>query len=78
MKIKFIQDFGGKETNEVHYKNGEIIDVPNNMAERLISDGRAIFAEGHGITNAENTPQFEEVPASPEVPQEKKFKRGRQ
>ena len=59
-------------------KNGEIIDVPNNMAERLISDGRAVFSEGHGITNAENTPQFEEVPASPEVPQEKKFKRGRQ
>lgn len=39
MNVKFLQDFRGKETNEMFYANGAIVDLPENgawLAERGI------------------------------------------
>jgi hypothetical protein len=41
MKIKFLSDFRGRETNEQFYQAGEVVELPLETAERLINDGRA-------------------------------------
>lgn len=61
MQIKFLQDFQGKETNEVFYKKDQIADLPDFMVGILVKENRAVYI-AHGTSNAENTPQFEEVP----------------
>jgi hypothetical protein len=32
MKIKFLIDFGGRETNEIHYVAGQIVEDAGNLA----------------------------------------------
>lgn len=39
-KVKFLQDFRGKETNEVFYTQGQEAEFPDHVAELLVKDGR--------------------------------------
>lgn len=66
MQIKFLQDFQGKETGEVFYKKDQVAELSDFMADRLVKELRAVYI-AHGTTNAENAPQFEEVPPA-EIP----------
>ncbi len=43
MRIRMLQDFRGRETNEAFYARGQVIDVEDRIAERLVSDGRAVY-----------------------------------
>ncbi len=45
MKVKFIVDFMGKETNEQFYPKGSVVDFDPELAEMLVTDGRAVVAE---------------------------------
>ena len=45
MKIIFLTDFRGRETNEHFYQAGEVADFDDQTAERLIADKRAELAE---------------------------------
>ena len=39
MKVKFLQDFRGRETHEVFYRAGDIADIdPHNLGERGICE----------------------------------------
>jgi hypothetical protein len=40
-KVKFLQDFQGKETNEIFYKLGQVADLPDHMTAVLVADRRA-------------------------------------
>jgi hypothetical protein len=39
-KVKFLQDFQGKETREVFYKFGQEVELPDHMTAVLIADRR--------------------------------------
>ena len=45
MKIKFLQDFQGVETQGVFYRLGQVVDIDNGLAPRLIADKRAELVE---------------------------------
>lgn len=45
MKIKFIVDFRGRETNEQFYQSGQEVDLEDSIANRLVQDGRAEVIE---------------------------------
>lgn len=68
MKVKFLQDFQGSETNNVFYLKGSEHELPDNIAERLVQDGRAEFVPGRGVESHNVEPQFEQ----PEPPQPEK------
>ena len=71
-KIKLFTDFQGVETREVFYQAG-IHNVPDDVASRLVKDGRAEFVKPDVVHDVE--PQFENV--TPEAPKElKSHKRG--
>jgi hypothetical protein len=40
-KVKFLQDFQGKETGEIFYKQGQVADLPDHMTAILVADRRA-------------------------------------
>ena len=61
IKVKFLQDFQGKETNEVFYKKDQEAELSDFSADLLVKENRAVYV-AHGTTNLGNTPQFEEVP----------------
>ena len=42
MRIKFLKDFRGKDTKEVFYPAGSVVEIPDEVATRLAADG---FAE---------------------------------
>lgn len=42
MKIKFLVDFRGRETNERYYQSGQVVELPDDIASRLIADKRAV------------------------------------
>lgn len=70
MKIKFLQDFRGRETDEVFYKFGDEVDLPDGVATRLVNDGRAEFVKVEVV-------EAVEVIEPVEVVGEKPSKRGR-
>jgi hypothetical protein len=39
-KVRFLQDFRGKETREVFYLKGQEVELDGGMAERLLADRR--------------------------------------
>lgn len=43
MKIKFLQDFRGRETNEQFFERGQVAEFEDGVASRLVADGRAEF-----------------------------------
>lgn len=46
MKIKFLVDFRGRETLERFYQKGQVVDSPQEIAERMIADKRAAEVVG--------------------------------
>lgn len=40
-KVRFLQDFQGKETKELFYKQGQEIELPDHVAQLLVTDRRA-------------------------------------
>ena len=45
MKIKMLSDFRGRETNEQYYQAGQVADLPDDVAARLVADKRAEYAQ---------------------------------
>jgi hypothetical protein len=45
-KVKFLQDFQGKETGEIFYKQGQVADLPDHMTAILVADRRAELVQG--------------------------------
>jgi hypothetical protein len=39
-KVRFLQDFQGRETREVFYKQGQEVELPDHIAESLLADRR--------------------------------------
>lgn len=39
MKVKFLQGFGGRETNEIHYEKDQVANIDGDVAEDLIKRG---------------------------------------
>lgn len=44
-KIKFLQDFQGKETKEVFYKEGQEVELDENLTSVLVKEGRAEYVK---------------------------------
>ena len=63
-KVRFLQDFQGKETREVFYKKDQVVEIDDNLVDRLVSDGRAErVTERHygGQDSPELKPRADEV-----------------
>ena len=43
MRIKFLQDFQGRETKNIFYKNNEVVDFDAETAELLVREKRAVL-----------------------------------
>lgn len=39
-KVKFLQDFQGRETREVFYKQGQVVELEDHIAQQLLADRR--------------------------------------
>lgn len=39
-KVKFLQDFQGRETREVFYKQGQEVELDDHIAQQLLADRR--------------------------------------
>jgi hypothetical protein len=59
MKVKFLCNFGGRETREIHYPPGKIVDLPDEIAEELVARG---IVE---MPNEQPQPVFEPEPVTP-------------
>ena len=44
-KIKFLQDFQGKETREVFYKEGQEVELDDSLTSVLVKEGRAALVQ---------------------------------
>lgn len=56
-QVEFLQDFQGKETREVFYKKGQVVDLPENMLDILLREKRVKIIAG---SLADVTPQMDE------------------
>ena len=43
MRIKFLQDFQGRETKNIFYKNNEVVDLDAETAELLVREKCAVL-----------------------------------
>ena len=43
MRVKFLQDFQGRETKNIFYKNNEVVDLDAETAELLVREKRAVL-----------------------------------
>lgn len=43
MQVKFLQDFQGRETKNIFYKNNEVVDLDAETAELLVREKRAVL-----------------------------------
>lgn len=60
-KVKFLQDFQGKETREVFYKQGQEVELPDHVVSQLVKDGRAELVKNEPLTVEEFlTPEIHE------------------
>jgi hypothetical protein len=69
-KVKFLQDFQGRETGEVFYKLGQEATLPDHMTAVLIADHRAelvkeadkpvVFNNTYGLVTATPAPEYAE------------------
>jgi hypothetical protein len=68
-KVRFLQDFQGRETLNAFYSKGAEVDLPEHIAERMVQDGRAEYVQVEKVENVGSIydvePQFEQ-PAPPE------------
>ena len=60
-KVRFLQDFQGRETNERFFLKDSEIDLDDHMASVLVKEKRAEYVLPVGA-NPANEHQFEEVP----------------
>lgn len=75
-KVRFLQDFQGRETNERFFLKDSEVELEEYMADLLVKEKRAEYVLTIGA-NPANEPQFEEAaPLQEEIPV-KSFKRGR-
>ncbi len=47
MKLKFLQDFQGRETKEIFYVKGQEVDFDSETAAVLVRDNRAVEVVEH-------------------------------
>ena len=40
MRLRFLRDFGGEHTHYIHYRAGQIVDLPDTQAAELLKQGR--------------------------------------
>lgn len=64
-KVKFLQDFQGRETREVFYKQGEVVELGDATADLLLKYGRVELVKDAphygGQTDPELKPRDDEV-----------------
>jgi hypothetical protein len=66
-KVKFLQDFQGRETGEVFYKLGQEATLPDHMTAVLVADRRAeLVKEADAPVVYENVTDVETVTPAPE------------
>lgn len=70
-KVKFLQDFQGRETKEAFYHKDEVVEIADELVDRLVADKRVELVLPPVVMASE--PQFEN--AYPELEPAKK--RGR-
>lgn len=79
-KVRFLQDFQGRETDNRFFLKDSEPELEDHMADLLVKEGRAEFVLSFGA-NPANEPQFEEVPPLKEEVKESEapvmFKRGK-
>lgn len=56
-KVKFLQDFQGVETREVFYQKGQVVNIPDDLIDRLVNDKRVELLKPDARLDVE--PQFE-------------------
>ena len=67
-KVKFLQDFQGTETKGLFFRKDKEYELDDDLAERMIYDGRAVSTFVHEYK--EETPQFENITPPPyELPE---------
>ena len=49
MKVRFIHGFQGRETNELYYEAGQVVEFDSDLAQLLIRDGRAMLVEDEPV-----------------------------
>ncbi len=57
MKIKFLVDFRGRETGERYYRAGETVELEDETAQTLVSDGRAELVVKSPISKPKSKPK---------------------
>lgn len=62
-EVRFLQDFQGVETRNVFYKSGSVHSFEDDLADRLIVDGRAKSTFIHSYVD--ETAQFENAATPP-------------
>jgi hypothetical protein len=63
MKVKFLQDFQGRETKNIFYKNNEVVDFDAETAELLVREKRAVlFVEPIEVPQIEVTAHEDKEP----------------
>lgn len=86
MKVKFLQDFQGRETKEVFYRQGQEAELSDSVAQRLIADRRVVLVHApepvvfENVTGVEiqyfdNEPQFENAAEPPKTQRGKRGKK---
>ncbi len=81
MRVKFLQDFQGVETGEVFYLRGQVVNLPDTQAERLLRDERVALVPVEvmpapaveAAPGPETDPVLEET-KSPEAPKARRRK----
>ena len=65
-KVRFLQDFQGKETREQFHKQGEEVEIDDSLIDQLVTDGRveviaAPVADVHKAGGAVEVVEHDEV-----------------
>ena len=76
-KVKFLQDFQGRETNEAFYSKDQVVELEGGIAERLIEDGRAV-ATSEDVATPKPFVEVDEMQHPDLEPEVKPRKRGKQ
>lgn len=81
-KIRFLQDFQGRETREQFYKKGDEVEIEDFLVDQLIADGRAEVvaapvADVHKQGGSVEVVEHDEAPVAEVEEVKPKGKRGR-
>ena len=69
-KVRFLQDFQGKETREQFHKKGEEVEIEDYLVAQLVADGRvevvtAPVADVHKAGGKVEVVEHDEAPVEP-------------